>query len=222
MKLTDLVERSIVRACSIDAQVTRTTGYREDLGRVALWDRSVLKRMYWWLSRARDGSLYIATDPLAGLITALPLAILQVNSGRAIVTGRLLGASQAVPQFASWGTNTGTTAATDTTLFSETYSTTNNGTGNQRATGTMSQVTTATSNDTEQIVATLTAAQAQNGTQGQLGGPISNAGLFDAVGTSANLTTAPSGGNLYMKGDFAIINLNQNDSISFTFKVQYS
>ncbi len=86
----------------------------------------------------------------------------------------------------------------------------------------MSQVTTTTSNDTEQIVATLSAAQAQTGTQGQLGGPISNAGLFDSVGTAANLTTAPSGGNLYMKGDFALINLSQNDSISFTFKVQYS
>ncbi len=222
MKLNELVHSSPVRACAIEATITRASGYHEALGRVAFWDRNIFKRLYWRVERARSGQMYIAADPMAGLVALLPLAILQVNSGRAIVTGRLLGTSQAIPQFASWGTNTGTTAATDTTLFTETYSATNNGTGNQRTAGTMSQVTTATSNDSEQIVATLTAAQAQNGTQGQLGGPISNAGLFDSVGTAANLITAPSGGNLYMKGDFALINLSQNDSISFTFKVQYS
>ena len=222
MNLGELIERSPVRSCSIEACVTRATGYREELGRVALWDQSIFKRMYWRLLRARDGGLFIATDPVAGLVALLPLAILQVNTGRAIVTGRLLGTAQSVPQYTSWGTNTGTTAAADTTLFTETYSTTNNGTGNQRTAGTMTQVTTSTTNDTEQMVATLTAAQAQNGTQGQLGGPISNAGIFDAIGTAANLTTAPSGGNLYMKGDFGIINLNQNDAIALTFKVQYS
>src|SRR5713226_949665 len=120
MTIGEMIDTSPVRTCSIDARITRATGYREELGRIARWDRNIFRRMYWRLRMTRDGALFLATDPLVGIVAMLPLAILQVNSGRAIVTGRLLGTTQAVPQYASWGTNTGVTAATDTTLFTET------------------------------------------------------------------------------------------------------
>lgn len=216
-----------VKSISMDAVVIRKNGYREDLGRIAYWDRSLWKRLQWRFQRSRDGQLFVVADPVAGLITAIALpflATLQVNTGRAIVTARLIGAtpSQAEPKYMAWGTGTGTTAAADTTLFFETFTTTNDGTHNIRPNAAFTQVTTSTTNDTAQNQQTLTAAQGQNGTQGTLTGPISNAGLFDSNGQAAGLTQAPSGGNLYMKGDFAIINLSSGDSIQFTNKVQYS
>jgi hypothetical protein len=126
------------------------------------------------------------------------MATLQVNAGRAIVTGRLLGVAQGVPQFGAWGTGAGVTAAGDTTLFAEDVTA-----GYARASGAMTQATTTTANDTEQVVWTL-AAKANL--------TITNAGLFDAL----------TAGTLWMKGDFAPQALNQNDTITFTAKVQYS
>jgi hypothetical protein len=41
---------------------------------------------------------------------------------------------------------------------------------------------------------------------------ITNAGLFDAV----------TAGNLFVKGDFSVINLASGDSIQFTIKAQFS
>lgn len=140
------------------------------------------------------------------------MATLVVNAGKAIVTNRIRGAGTE-PLYVSWGTGAGTTAAADTTLFTEAMSTSNNGTGNTRVTGTTTQQTTTVTNDTWQCVGTLTADAAKT---------ITNAGCFDTNGLAANLTTAPSGGNLFPKGDFAGLALNANDSIQFTFKVSFA
>lgn len=121
------------------------------------------------------------------------MATLLVNTGKAVVTNRIIGSGTA-PQYVAWGTGTGTTAATDTTLFTETGT---------RTSGTQSQVTTSVTNDTYQVVGTLTAGGAL---------AITNAGLFDAS----------TSGNLFVKGDFTTINLSTGDSIQFTFKTQFS
>jgi len=121
------------------------------------------------------------------------MATLLVNTGRAIITNRLNGGGT-TPQYVGWGTGTGTTGATDTTLFTEVL---------PRVSGTVSQVTTSTTNDTFQVVATQTAGTTET---------ITNAGLFDAS----------TSGNLFVKGDFTGIPLNTSDSIQFTFKVQFS
>jgi hypothetical protein len=121
------------------------------------------------------------------------MATLLVNAGKAIVTSRINGTGTA-PAYVAWGTGAGTTAATDTTLFTETGT---------RVLGTGSQVTTSVTNDTYQVVGTQTAGGAL---------AITNAGLFDALTT----------GNLFVKGDFSTINLTTGDSIQFTFKTQFS
>ena len=121
------------------------------------------------------------------------MATLLVNAGKAIVTNRIKG-SGTEPSYVAWGTGAGTTAATDTTLFTETGS---------RVSGTSTQQTTSTTNDSYQVVATQTAGSSL---------AITNAGLFDAS----------TSGNLFAKGDFSTINLNSGDSIQFTFKVQFS
>jgi hypothetical protein len=122
------------------------------------------------------------------------MATLLVNTGKAIVTNYLAGGAATQPKYVAWGTGAGTTAATDTTLFSETGS---------RTTGTATQQTTSTTNDTYQVIGTLTA----SGTV-----TITNAGLFDAN----------TSGNLFVKGDFTGIGLTSGDSIQFTFKTQFS
>lgn len=121
------------------------------------------------------------------------MATLLVNAGKAIVTNRIKG-SGTEPVYVAYGTGAGTTAAADTTLFTETGT---------RQTGTSSQVTTSVTNDTYQVVGTQTAG-------GTLA--ITNAGLFDAS----------TSGNLFVKGDFSTINLSSGDSIQFTFKTQFS
>jgi hypothetical protein len=124
------------------------------------------------------------------------MATLLVNTGKAVVTNRVKnGATGATePNYVAWGTGAGTTALTDTTLFTETGT---------RTAGTSTQQTTTTTNDTYQVVGTLTAGSTL---------AITNAGLFDASTV----------GNLFVKGDFSTVNLNSGDSIQFTFKTQFS
>ena len=122
------------------------------------------------------------------------MATLLVNTGKAIVTNYLNGGAATQPKYVAWGTGAGTTAATDTTLFTEVT---------PRVSGTTSQVTTSTTNDTFQVVGTQTAGTTET---------ITNAGLFDAS----------TSGNLFVKGDFTGVPLNTGDSIQFTFKVQFS
>jgi len=121
------------------------------------------------------------------------MATLLVNTGKAIVTNRL-NSGGTIPQYVAWGTGAGTTAATDTTLFTEVT---------PRVSGTVTQQTTSTTNDTFQVVATQTAGTTET---------ITNAGLFDAS----------TSGNLFIKGDFTGVALNSGDSIAFTVKVQFS
>lgn len=122
------------------------------------------------------------------------MATLLVNTGKAIITNYLAGGAATQPKYVAWGTGAGTTAATDTTLFTETGT---------RVAGTTTQQTTSTTNDTYQVIGTLTAGGAL---------AITNAGLFDALTV----------GNLFVKGDFSTINLTTGDSIQFTVKTQFS
>jgi hypothetical protein len=122
------------------------------------------------------------------------MATLLVNTGKAVVTNYLNGGAATQPKYVAWGTGAGTTAATDTTLFTETGS---------RVSGTTTQQTTSTTNDTFQVVGTLTAGSSLT---------ITNAGTFDAS----------TSGNLFVKGDFTGIALNSGDSIQFTVKCQFS
>jgi hypothetical protein len=143
------------------------------------------------------------------------MAAVLTNSGRAIETNRMKGAG-AEPLFMSWGSGAGVAAATDTTLFTERYSTTNDGTHNLRTTGVSSRVTTSVANDTYRVVATLVIAAGTGGIT------VTNVGLFDTNGQAADLTTPPSGGNIYSKVDFAGLPLNVGDGIQFTLDRQYT
>ena len=171
-----------IKSATISAIITRANGRVEDLGVIARYDgRSWLE----WLKDLWRGEEGFAT--------------LQVNTGRAVVTALLIGGTT-YPKFIGWGTGAGTTAATDTTLFTEDSG---GSPAYARATGTQTQVTTSTTNDTYQCVGTITANAAKT---------ITNAGIFDASTV----------GNLYVKGDFSGLPLNNNDSIQFTFQIEYS
>lgn len=125
------------------------------------------------------------------------MATVLANTGKAIVTNRVKnGATGATePNFVAWGTGAGTAAITDTTLFTEGPE--------SRVSGTSTQVTTTTTSDSYQVVGTITASAAR---------AVTNAGLFDASTT----------GNLFVKGDFTVINLSTGDSIQFTIKVVFA
>lgn len=134
--------------------------------------------------------------PAAKWLVGIGLATVFTHAGKAIVTNRMIGAGTE-PRYVAWGTGAGTAAATDTTLFTES-------TQESRTLGTSSRVTTSQTNDTYQVVGTITVATSNK--------TITNAGLFDAA----------TGGNLFMKGDFAGIALNVGESIQFTMKVQFT
>lgn len=136
-------------------------------------------------------------------------------AGLAIITDLISGLGGTVAKYLSWGTGAGTAARTDTVLFTEDYSTTNNGSGAQRVTSTVTRTTTSETNDTAQFVGTLTEAHAGGAT-------VTNTGLFDTIGTSGSTTTPPSGGNLLLKSDFTGIALNLNDAIQFTLSLQFT
>lgn len=141
-------------------------------------------------------------DRLAGWLGQLAATVFS-SSGKAICSGRLIGAtpSQAEPKFIGIGSGAGTAAVGDTTLFTE--FTTGTWTGYARTSNAGTQVTTTLTNDTYQNVGVFTAPAAE---------AVTNAGIFDA-------STA---GNLLIKGDFATINLATNDTLTLTFKLQFS
>jgi hypothetical protein len=202
-----LFGNSRVKYISIEAIVHRAGGQSENLGQIAMWDKSLLKRLDWRIKRIRGNGLYIVTpDPISGIIGmfALPfLATYMVNGGEAITTNRIHGAGTE-PLNIGWGTGTGTTAKTDTSLFTE-VATDLVSTSGSRTAGTGAQVTTTNTNDTYQVTGTRSATGS---------GTVTNAGTFD------NATIGS--GNMYMKGDFTGIGLASGDSIAFTCKVQYS
>lgn len=125
------------------------------------------------------------------------MATFVVDGGLGIVTNRLKGAGTE-PLNIGWGTGAGTTARTDTTLFTEALVSLAAGTTDHTV-GTSTQQTTTTTSDTYQVTGTRTATGA---------GTVTNAGLWDAA----------SGGNLFLKGDFTGIGLASGDSIAFTIK----
>lgn len=122
------------------------------------------------------------------------MATVLTNKGKEIISDRIMGTGTE-PKYVAWGTGAGTSAAADTTLFTES--------AEARVSGTSSKVTTTTTNDTYQVVGTMTASA---------GRTITNAGLFDA-------STA---GNMFIKTDFTGVVLATNDSITFTFKCQFT
>lgn len=133
------------------------------------------------------------------------------NAGRAILTNRIKGGGTE-PLFIGWGTAAGTSAVTDTTLFTEARSTSVSGGNVNRVSGTSTRTTTSVANDTYQVVGTLTA---------DAGKTITNVGTFDTDGAQVS-PGPPSGGNLFVKGDFTGIALNASDSIQFTITIQFT
>jgi hypothetical protein len=115
-----------------------------------------------------------------------------VNTGRAIITSRLIGTATAVPLYVAWGTGTAAVTLTDTTLTEP---------GEARTLGIGTQTTTTTTSDTMNVTGTVVA----TGTR-----TIGEAGLF----------TALTSGTLFVRGVLAnTIGLSTNDSVAFTFNV---
>jgi hypothetical protein len=134
------------------------------------------------------------------------MATLCVNAGKDIITNRIKG-SGTEPVNIGWGTGTQTTTlATDTGMGPTTVEKLVDlatSAGTDHTVGTSARVTTTTTNDSYQVTGTRTATGA---------GTVTCSGLFDAA----------SGGNLFVKGDFAGIALSTNDSIAYTFKVVFA
>jgi hypothetical protein len=122
----------------------------------------------------------------------MPASTAVVNTGRAIITSRLIGTATAVPLYVAWGTGSTGVALTDTTLTEP---------GEARTLGVGTQTTTTTTNDTMNTTGTVVA----TGTR-----TIAEAGLF----------TASSGGSLFVRGVLAAtISVASGDSVAFTFNV---
>ena len=142
------------------------------------------------------------TSPIEGLILA---ATAVVETGRAIVTGRLRLATptQAEPLHIGVGTGTTVTATTQTALVTERVV-------EARVAGTSSQQTTTTTSDTYRVVGTFTMSQA---------GPvaITEAALFD---TTRGAGVAAPVGTMFLRSDFAAVNLSLNDSLTLTINTQ--
>ena len=130
------------------------------------------------------------------------MATFVVNAGVDIITNRIKG-SGTEPLNIGWGTGAGTTAKTDSTLFTEKLVDLSTSAGTDHTAGTSTRQTSSVTNDTYQVVGTRTATGA---------GTVTNAGLFDAA----------SGGNLFLKGDFTGIGLSSGDAIQFTIKAVFA
>ncbi len=128
------------------------------------------------------------------------MATFVVDGGLDIITNRIKG-SGTEPLNIGWGTGTQTaTTRADTGLGPTTVEKLVDlatSAGTDHTVGTSSRITTTTTNDSYRVTGTRTATGA---------GAVTVAGLFDAA----------SGGNLFLKGDFAAINLASADSIAFT------
>lgn len=123
----------------------------------------------------------------------MPASTAVVNTGRAIITSRLIGTATAVPLYVAFGTGGTAVALTDTTLTEP---------GEARTLGIGTQTTTTTTSDTLNVTGTVVA----TGTR-----TIAEAGLFTAV----------TSGTLFVRGVLAsTIGLTTGDSIAFTFNVQ--
>ncbi len=119
------------------------------------------------------------------------------NNGLARITALLAAASW----WLQWGT--GSAAAASANVVTTTTTT------EARVSATPAQSTGSVTNDRLTLTGTLTAA----GTRA-----ITEVGAFDAVGTGS----PPTGGNMNIYGDFAVINLGTGDSIAFTVNTTFS
>lgn len=121
------------------------------------------------------------------------------NNGLARITAALI----ALNWYGQWGTGSGAAASANVV--------TTTGTTEARTLATTSQQTTTVTNDTMRNVFTITELSA---------GPvaITQVGVFDAAGTGS----PPTGGNMDIYGDFAVINVNLGDSIQFTVNTKFT
>lgn len=121
------------------------------------------------------------------------MAPLVTNAGKDIITNRIKGAGTE-PTYIAIGTGTTAEAITQTALVTEVET---------RVSGTTTRVTTTTTNDTWQNVATL----AITGTRA-----LTESGCFDALTT----------GNMLCRGVYTVINLVSGDTMTPTWKVQFT
>jgi len=135
------------------------------------------------------------------------LATVIVNGGVGIITALMKATGQTEPVQIGWGTGAGTSAKTDTALFSEVATDLVATTGTRTA-GTSSRVTGVNTNDTYRVTGTRTAVTNS--------GTVTNAGLFD--------NNTIGSGTLFLKTDFAGIGLNgaNGDSIAFTLDTKFA
>lgn len=130
---------------------------------------------------------------------AFGTATVVTNKGKAMLADRLRtspGTYTTSPKFCAMGT--GATGAARTAVAGDTALSTEVET---RTSGTESTVTTTQTGDTYQVTGTVTATTTR---------AIDEAGLFDASST----------GNMGTSATFSVVNLNNGDSIAFTWKVQ--
>ncbi len=127
-----------------------------------------------------------------------------VATGRANIASRLKGNGATEPKWAHWGEDDGGTLA-----LGDGNTTLGDPRDEARVEGTSSLQETTTADDTYRVVATLTVDDVS-------GAAIEEVGLFDAVGGG----TPPSGGNLFMRATFSVINLDDEDSVQFTIDNQ--
>jgi len=131
----------------------------------------------------------------------MPASTALVNTGKGIITSRLIGTATAVPHHIGWGTGSTSVTLGDTTLATEDSA---GSPAYARVTGADTQTTTTTTNDTQTVVGTLTS----NGTK-----TITECGLF----------TAATSGTLYVRAVLGTsIAVQVNDTIQFTFNIQFT
>lgn len=119
------------------------------------------------------------------------------NAGLARITALLAAASW----WLQWGTGTGAAASANAVTTTTTTE--------ARTAGTISQQTGTIASDTLRVAGIITAAGAR---------AITEIGVMDAAGTGS----PPTGGNMDMYADFAVINLATADTITFTVDTKFS
>lgn len=137
----------------------------------------------------------------------------------AIFTNLVSGLGGTVPKYMGIGTNGPNTAAVraGTALNTETYTTSNTGSQNTRILATLSRTSFGgQTNDTYQLVASAVCPAALAPLA------VKEAGIFDAIGTAANLVTAPSGGNMALWSTFDVVNLQSGDTLQITWQLTFS
>ncbi len=119
------------------------------------------------------------------------------NNGLARITSLLAAAAW----YLQWGTGSAAAAAANVVTTTTTTE--------ARVAATPTQGTTTVTNDKLVLTGTLTAAGAR---------AITEIGAFDAAGTGS----PPTGGNMNIYGDFAVVNLATGESITFTINTTFA